>query len=140
MLFSTVLARKLTNSNNFVLQAASRCLRQSTGNLTKAKIYLSKENISILNNQLQETYGESLQTLNTVKQDMIKDRIIIRKTDIPSFQIKKNIRKIVEITNKKFTLNFSKPFHKTMNKIITTRQDMLWNGSLHGSNVDLEKW
>jgi len=37
-LFATALARKLKSSNNFVLQAASRCLRQTVGNKHKAKI------------------------------------------------------------------------------------------------------
>lgn len=112
-LFSTALIRKLTTSNNFVLQAASRCLRQSIGNLSKAKIYLSKENISVLNNQLQETYGESLQTLNTIKQDMVKDQIIIRKTNLPPINLKRNVRKIVKIPNKKIVLKFSKPSIKS---------------------------
>ena len=116
-LFSTALVRKLTTSNNFVLQAASRCLRQSVGNLSKAKIYLSKENISVLNNQLQETYGESLQILNTIKQEMIKDRIVIRKMNIPLINLKKNIRKIVEIPNKKIRLDFSKPIKKSKNAL-----------------------
>jgi type III restriction enzyme len=31
-LFATALVRKLANSNNFVLQAATRCLRQVPGN------------------------------------------------------------------------------------------------------------
>jgi hypothetical protein len=63
-LFATALARRLTTSNNFVLQAASRCLRQVLGNAHKAKIYLSKDNVKILDTQLKETYGESLQILN----------------------------------------------------------------------------
>lgn len=37
-LFSCALARKLKSSNNFVLQAASRCLRQVPGNTAKARI------------------------------------------------------------------------------------------------------
>jgi hypothetical protein len=41
-LFATALARRLTTSNNFVLQAASRCLRQTPGNTHKAKIYFLK--------------------------------------------------------------------------------------------------
>ena len=41
-LFATALAREIKSSNNFVLQAASRCLRQVPGNNQKAKIYLLK--------------------------------------------------------------------------------------------------
>ena len=108
-LFATALARKLSGSNNFVLQAASRCLRQTLGNSTKAKIYLSTENVPILNTQLQETYGETLQTLNTAKQDMIKYRIVIRKTHIPPIRLTKTIRKIVKRKNKQVSLNFTVP-------------------------------
>ena len=56
-LFACALARQLRSSNNFVLQAASRCLRQVAWNYTKARIYLSIENKNVLDRQLQETYG-----------------------------------------------------------------------------------
>jgi len=94
-LFATALARKLTASNNFVLQAASRCLRQTPGNKIKAKIYLSKDNVSILDSQLKETYGESLEELNRTPQDFVKERIVVRKVEIPPVVLKKKIRKVV---------------------------------------------
>lgn len=96
-LFATALVRKLTSSNNFVLQAASRCLRQTPGNKYKAKIYLSKDNVSILDSQLKETYGESLEELNRTPQDFIKERVILRKVEIPPVVLKKKIRKVVPI-------------------------------------------
>ena len=68
-LFACALARKLKTSNNFVLQAATRCLRQVPGNTTKARVYLSKENYGILDQQLQETYGQSIQDLNHAGQE-----------------------------------------------------------------------
>ncbi len=96
-LFATALARKLTSSNNFVLQAASRCLRQTPGNKIKAKIYLSKENVSILDSQLRETYNESLEELNRTPQDFVREKIIVRKTEISPVVLKKKIRKVVPI-------------------------------------------
>jgi len=96
-LFATALARKLTSSNNFVLQAASRCLRQTTGNRYKAKIYLSKDNISILDSQLKETYGESLEELNRTPQDFIREKVILRKVEVPPVVLRKKIRKVVPI-------------------------------------------
>jgi len=96
-LFATTLARKLKSSNNFVLQAASRCLRQTPGNKIKAKIYLSKDNVSILDSQLKETYGESLEELNRTPQDFVKERIVVRKVEIPPVVLKKKIRKVVPI-------------------------------------------
>jgi hypothetical protein len=94
-LFATALARRLTTSNNFVLQAASRCLRQVPGNTYKAKIYLSKDNVKILDTQLKETYGESLQTLNSTPQNVRKDRLILRKIEIPPVLLKKKIQKVI---------------------------------------------
>jgi len=94
-LFATALARRLTTSNNFVLQAASRCLRQVSGNARKAKIYLSKDNVKILDTQLKETYGESLQILNNTAQNTRKDRLILRKIEIPPVLLKKKVQKVI---------------------------------------------
>lgn len=94
-LFATALARRLTTSNNFVLQAASRCLRQTPGNVHKAKIYLSKDNVRILDTQLKETYGESLQILDSTSQNIRKDRLILRKIEIPPILLKKKIQKVI---------------------------------------------
>lgn len=98
-LFATALARKLKSSNNFVLQASSRCLRQVVGNTKKAKIYLSKDNVSILDRQLQETFGESLNDLNKVANDLIPIKITLRKTEIEPLLIKKTIQKVISQEN-----------------------------------------
>ncbi|MBX3015331.1 MAG: DEAD/DEAH box helicase family protein [Caldilineaceae bacterium] len=62
-LFACALLRPLKTSNNFVLQAAARCLRQVPGNSHPARIYLSQENQTLLERQLRATYGESIQQL-----------------------------------------------------------------------------
>lgn len=66
-LFACALARKLTSSNNFVLQAATRCLRQVPGNRVKARIYLSRDNLAILERQLRETYGTTIADLDQAR-------------------------------------------------------------------------
>ena len=58
-LFSCALARKLRTSNNFVLQAATRCLRQVPGNNQSARIYLSMENRSVVNGRLKLSHFRS---------------------------------------------------------------------------------
>lgn len=63
-LFACALARKLKTSHTFVLQAATRCLRQVPGNQVKARIYLSQDNVAILDRQLQETYGATIADLD----------------------------------------------------------------------------
>ena len=114
-LFATALARELKSSNNFCLQAASRCLRQTPGNIYKAKIYLSQANVKILDSQLKETYGETLHELNLVSPDLRKERLILRKTEIPSILLKKKERKVVPFDkNIDFTqIELQKPESKT---------------------------
>ena len=99
-LYATALARELKASNNFCLQAASRCLRQTAGNIHKAKIYLSQQNVKILDSQLKETYGETLQELNLASPNLRKERLILRKTEIPPILLKKKILKVFPIDKK----------------------------------------
>jgi hypothetical protein len=99
-LFATALARELRASNNFCLQAASRCLRQIPGNVNKAKIYLSQKNVKILDSQLKETYGETLQELNLVSPNLRKERLFLRKTEIPPILLKKKMLKVIPIYKK----------------------------------------
>lgn len=95
-LFATVLARKLKTSNNFVLQAGTRCLRQIVGNKHKASIYLSNDNVRVLDSQMQETFGESLKEIQEAKSNSVKTTITLKKLDIPPLVIKKIIRQIVQ--------------------------------------------
>jgi len=98
-LFATALAREIKSSNNFCLQAATRCLRQIPGNTHKAKIYLSKDNTKILDRQLKDNFGESIQELNRTSQKIVKGKIVLRKEVLTPIKIKKKIRKIVPINN-----------------------------------------
>ena len=94
-LFACALARKLKTSNNFVLQASTRCLRQVPGNTRKARIYLSQENEGTLDKQLQETYGERIKDLNTRASEIRTERIKVRKIPLPPLVVKRVIRTVV---------------------------------------------
>jgi type III restriction enzyme len=94
-LFACALARKLKSSNNFVLQAASRCLRQVPGNSVKARIYLSADNRAILDRQLQETYGETIAELNGTRTQTRTVTIRLRKLDIPPLVVRQVVRTVV---------------------------------------------
>jgi len=91
-LFATALARKLRTSNNFVLQAATRCMRQVPGNTQPARIYLSQDNYGVLDRQLQETYGESIAEVNRSSTQSQHVMIQLRKLDIPPLVIKRIVR------------------------------------------------
>lgn len=108
-LFATVLARKLKSSNNFVLQAATRCLRQTPGNILPACIYLSKDNVSLLDNQLKETFGETLQILDATSRNLLPAKLTLIKIEIPKILIKKIISKIVPDKQKDKSFYLIKP-------------------------------
>ena len=93
-LFACALARNLQSSNNFVLQAATRCLRQVPGNSHKAKIYLSQDNYAVLDRQLQETYGESLSDLKQGRENLHHARIVLLKENIPPLALKRQIIRV----------------------------------------------
>lgn len=94
-LFACALARRLRTSNNFVLQAASRCLRQVPGNNRPARIYLSADNRSVLDRQLQETYGESISDLDHAKTNTRSAVIQLRKVKLPPLVVRQLVRTVV---------------------------------------------
>lgn len=94
-LFACALARKLKTSNNFVLQAASRCLRQVPGNTEPASIYLSTENQKTLDKELRETYGESLEELRRGQSNSRTATITLRKVILPPLIIRQLVRTVV---------------------------------------------
>ena len=98
-LFACALARQLKSSNNFVLQAASRCLRQVPGNTETARIYLSNENRGVLDKQLQETYGESFAELLGGQSKSKQAIITLRKIDLQPLVVSKTIRSIQRVEN-----------------------------------------
>ena len=95
-LFATALARKLKTSNNFVLQAACRCLRQVPGNNTKAAIYLSQDNRKTPDKELRETYGETILDLERSTSDSQSAVITLRKIDIPPLVVKQLVTRVVK--------------------------------------------
>lgn len=90
-LFATGLIRKLKSSNNFVLQAATRCLRQVPGNSRPARIYLTIENRKLLEKQLQETYGTSIKELQQDQAERIEKEVVLRKPRLPTLLLKKRV-------------------------------------------------
>lgn len=94
-LFACALARRLRSSNNFVLQAATRCLRQVPGNDRKARIYLSRDNRAILDRQLQETYGETIADLDRAMRETGSARLILRKRNRPPVTLTRLLRTVV---------------------------------------------
>ncbi|MBI3746460.1 MAG: DEAD/DEAH box helicase family protein [Chloroflexi bacterium] len=108
-LFATALARKLKTSNNFVLQAASRCLRQVPGNDRSARIYLSDANRSALNTQLKDTYGETIGQLEHQGRATTPNVIRLRKLDLPPIRLRVPRRVLVRGVAPAGVLAFERP-------------------------------
>lgn len=108
-LFACALARRLRSSNNFVLQAATRCLRQIPGNNVKARIYLSRENRSILDRQLQETYGESVADLDRATRQTVSVPLVLRKPACPAVTFTRVVRTVVPMEGDSGTLELERP-------------------------------
>lgn len=90
-LFACALVRKLQNSNNFVLQAATRCLRQVPGNVHPARVYLTGSNRKTLEDQLAETYGTSLRELGGQHAERVEKEIRLHKPDLPKLLVRKRV-------------------------------------------------
>jgi len=108
-LFATALARELRSSNNFVLQAACRCLRQVPGNNHPASIYLTEDNRRTLDKELQETYNESLNDLNLAGSQGKRAVIKLRKVKIPPLLVKQTISRVQRSAHPPAALTLTRP-------------------------------
>lgn len=110
-LFACGLVRRLSGSNNFVLQAATLCLRQVPGNSTPARVYVSKENEAVLERQLEETYGTTIADLNKTQPERIEKEIRLHKNDLPPLLVKRRVLRYRRKASKADSapLNFTRP-------------------------------
>jgi hypothetical protein len=118
-LYACALARKLTSSNNFVLQAATRCLRQVPGNNLKAKVYLSRENRAVLDRQLQETYGETIAELNRTQRQRKSARLVVRKKAPAPLVLTRLVQRVAPAAGGPRPLRLSRPEPATTAEGIT---------------------
>ena len=95
-LFATALIREASSSNNFILQASTRCLRQVKENKERAKIYLSSKNIEILDKELQENFNISIGDFGSEDNSkIIEKKVFIRKYQMPKLEIIREVKKVV---------------------------------------------
>lgn len=142
-LFACALARKLRSSNNFVLQAATRCLRQVPGNQHRARIYLSEDNRAVLDRQLEETYGESIAALNHAGQESRRARIVLRKPDLPPLVVTLEVPRVVSRARATVPLRLSRPKVRKASlskRTLTVAEAPASGGVLRqvGDNVEIE--
>ena len=94
-LFACALIKEQTTSNNYVLQAATRCLRQVPENKHSAKIFLDYGNAKILDKELQDNFGTDLDLLSAGSGDKETVTLRIVKTELPKLEIIRTIKRAV---------------------------------------------
>ena len=112
-LFACALIKEQTKSNNYVLQAATRCLRQVPGNQHSAKIFLDSNNAKILDTELQDNFGTDLDQLSTGTQDKKIVTLRILKTELPKLEITRTIKRAVRTKKPDGKITLEKPKAQT---------------------------
>ncbi len=98
-LFACALIKEQSRSSNFILQAATRCLRQKEGNLHPARIFIDTANRGILDKELKENFGTTLTELRTLDSETEDVQIRICKPVLPKLKITRFIHHVVPIQN-----------------------------------------
>ena len=110
-LFACALIKEQTKSNNYVLQAATRCLRQVQGNGHSAKVFLDYSNVRTLDRELQDNFGTDLDLLSAESTDKETVTLRIVKTKLPKLEITRTIQRAIrtEAPSDNTALNKPKP-------------------------------
>lgn len=119
-LFSVALFRK-PKSTIFVLQATMRCLRAITSEQQKGQVFLSTENLEILQNELAENFRMSVDDLTQkhnvnkqIRKIFIREKVPVTVEEkIPEFKIKPLKPGKYTIFDKDFNIN---DYKKTVGK------------------------
>ncbi len=119
-LFACALIKEQTTSSNYILQAATRCLRQISGNHKSAKIFLDYTNSRILNKELQDNFGTSLGRLSTgaIEKKVITLKIL--KEELPKLEMTRQIKKVIRSEKSKGDLKLVKPTAKKLPPVLKT--------------------
>ena len=94
-LFACALIKENKTTNNFVLQASTRCLRQTEGNRHPAKVFLDTKNRDALDRNLQDNFDTNINELH--RQDNESQEVIlrIREKDLPKLKITRSVCRVV---------------------------------------------
>ncbi len=118
-LFACALIRQLTSSNNFVLQASARCLRQVAGNTQPARIYIESHNQQILNDELSKTENTDLAALNKQEAKNKEVTLVFKKAAYPKLELTRRVETIVGRGSAK-ELSLTKPDNTDAAKVYRT--------------------
>lgn len=108
-LFACALIKEQTTSNNYVLQAATRCLRQVPGNRHSAKIFLDDGNARILDKELQDNFRTDLDRLSAGTSDKETVTLRVVKTELPKLEITRTVKRAVRARNPSDKIALKRP-------------------------------
>lgn len=98
-LFACALIKENKTTNNYVLQASSRCLRQIEGNTHPAKIFLDTKNRDALDKNLQENFKITTRDLNKQTNNSQEVEIHIHEKKWPQLEITKTVDRVIRAEN-----------------------------------------
>jgi hypothetical protein len=81
-MFATAVIRGSSSSDNFVLQSATRCLRNIYSENINAKIYLSDETAKTLDKELQANFNTKLEDLTKKESNTTPVPIKVKRRNI----------------------------------------------------------
>ncbi len=108
-LFACALIKEQTSSSNYVLQAATRCLRQVPANAHSAKIFLDSGNAKILDRQLQDNFRTDLDRLSAEAGEKETVTLRILKTQLPTLEITRTVKRAVRKGTPHVNIHLEKP-------------------------------
>ncbi len=108
-LFACALIKEQTTSNNYVLQAATRCLRQVPGNAHSARIFLDAANARILDRELQDNFGTDLDRISASAAEKETVTLRILKTELPKLEITRTLKKVIRKARPNESITLHKP-------------------------------
>lgn len=116
-LFACALIKEQASSN-YVLQAATRCLRQIPENEHSAKIFLDSANASILDKQLQDNFRTDLERLSVGTKEKKTITVYISKKPLPRLEITRTVERAVvkELANEE--IHLTKPKVEKLSPIL----------------------
>ena len=94
-LFACALIKENKTTNNFVLQASTRCLRQKEGNRHPAKVFLDTKNRDALDQNLQENFHININELRRKDTESQEVVLRIREKDLPKLIISRTMHRVV---------------------------------------------
>ena len=106
-LFACALIKEQTNSV-FVLQAATRCLRQTPGNDKTATVYLSRANLKSLDKEMKANFGHDTGAIQG-KRPTHSVTLRLREPPPPPLEITRTVRRIQPKPSRNTDIRLQKP-------------------------------